>query len=275
MKEELIIPKPGGLSYGSYLKVNPLLNLQEPVAKPEQHDEMLFIIIHQVYELWFKLMLHEAGMAIQQIREDKPLVCNKVLRRIVSITNTLVGQVDVIETMTPIEFNTYRSMLNPASGFQSAQFRIMEFTMGSKNANYMKFYQDDDPLKKDLVAAYENPSLWDEVLAFLDRKGLRIPVELLKRDWKQPYQANDAVTQEIVKVYKSPAEFFDVYQLLESLIDFDERIGIWRYRHVLMVERMIGSLQGTGGSSGVGYLSSTLSKRFFPELWMARNFLMA
>lgn len=273
MDEKLTVPAPGGLSYGSYLKVNPLLALQQPVAKPEQHDEMLFIVIHQVYELWFKLALHEAVAAVTHIKADKPQICNKVLRRIVAVMNVLVGQIDVIETMTPVEFNTFRSLLNPASGFQSAQFRILESTLGCKNRGFLKFYEDADPLKKGLEEALNAPTLWDETLAFLSRQGLRMPEEVLGRDVTRNHEANPGVTSQLLKVYQEPERHFAAYQMLESLMDLDEKVGLWRYRHVLMVERMIGNVMGTGGSSGVKYLSSTLSKRFFPELWQVRDLL--
>lgn len=273
MQEKLTVPQPGGMSYGTYLQVPGLLSLQKPVAMPAQHDEMLFIVIHQVYELWFKQMLHEVEGAIVHLAEGKVLVCNKVIRRLVSIANILVNQVDVIETMTPIEFNTFRNLLNPASGFQSIQFRIMEFRMGCKNPAYLSFHGESDPLKETLTQAFREPGLWDLMLRYLADQGFQFPAAVMQRDYTETYQAVEGVSRELLKVYENPDQHFEIYQLMESLLDFDEKIGVWRYRHVQMVERMIGSRMGTGGSSGVKYLSATLSKRFFPELWQVRNFL--
>ncbi len=270
-RENLIQPTAQSVTYGSYLKVKELLGLQQPLTKPEQHDETLFIVIHQVYELWFKQILHELDAAEAAVRNDQPMLCIRIAKRIGTIQSVLTHQVDVLETMTPVDFNRFREKLNPASGFQSMQFRVLEFRLGAKEAAYMKFHKSDAPATKSLEAAIAAPTIYDHFLALLKRRGFAIPAEVLQRDVTQPYLSNDGVREAILKIYRESERHYDLYSTLESLIDLDEGILLWRYRHVAMVERMIGSRKGTGGSSGVKYLSHTLAKRFFPEIWEARN----
>jgi tryptophan 2,3-dioxygenase len=248
------------LSYGSYLKVDELLALQRPLSRPAHHDEMLFIIIHQVYELWFKQVLHEVDAAMPALdRDDLPAVA-KHFRRIHTIQRLLVQQVDILETMAPQEFNEFRDHLNPASGFQSIQFRELEFACGQRRTEVLKFLELDDAQRARLEARATSASLYDRVKALLARRGFAV-----------------ATAPELVEsyrqIYSNEAAHYDLYRLLEDLIEFDERFTLWRSRHVLMVERMIGQRPGTGGSSGAQYLRGTLERRFFPELWEVRTYL--
>jgi tryptophan 2,3-dioxygenase len=269
--EKLTEPTEQSVTYGSYLKVQELLGLQHPLTVPEQHDETLFIIIHQVYELWFKQILHEVKAAETALQADQPMLFIRIAKRIGTIQAVLTHQVDVLETMTPVDFNRFREKLNPASGFQSMQFRVLEFRLGAKEPAYMKFHKHDPLAVKALEDALAQPTLYDHFLALLARRGFAIPPEVLKRDVKQAYQSNDGVREAILKIYRESERHYDLYSTLEALIDLDEGLLLWRYRHVAMVERMIGNRKGTGGSSGVKYLSHTLQKRFFPEIWEARN----
>ena len=272
-KEELIEPQRHSVTYGSYLKVRELLSLQKPLTVPEQHDEVLFIIIHQVYELWFKQILHETKRAAAAIDADNLMLFNRTAHRIQSIQTILTHQVGILETMTPSDFNTFRDRLNPASGFQSWQFRELEFYLGYKDAAYMKFHRNDPIASAALETALAAPSVYDKFLRLLKRRGFAIPDSVIARNVSENYLANDQVCQEIVKIYKQSDKYYDLYSALEAMIDLDEGVLLWRQRHVAMVERMIGNRRGTGGSSGVSYLSKTLSKRFFPDIWDARNYI--
>ena len=248
------------LSYGSYLQVDELLSLQRPLSSPEHHDEMLFIIIHQVYELWFKQLLHEMGAVMRALDGDELLPVAKHFRRIHTIQRLLEQQIDVLETMTPQEFNAFRDNLNPASGFQSIQFRELEFLCGVRRTETLKYIQTNDAQRARLERRLGEPSLYDKVKAVLRRRGFATGTheELLAA-----YKA----------IYENPQAQYDLYLLLEDLIEFDERFLLWRGRHVRMVERMIGAKKGTGGSLGAAYLASTLEHRFFPELWEVRTML--
>lgn len=270
-REQLIEPTPHAVTYSSYLKVPELLGLQKPLTIPKQHDETLFIIIHQVYELWFKQILHELSAASDALVKDQPMLFIRIAKRIGTIQSVLTHQVDVLETMTPVDFNSFRSKLNPASGFQSMQFRELEFRLGAKESAYLKFHKNDPSATKTLEDAISQPTVYDRFLALLKRRGFAIPAAVLDRDVRQPYQSNDGVREAILKIYRESERYYDLYSTLEALIDLDEGLLLWRYRHVAMVERMIGNRKGTGGSSGVKYLSHTLAKRFFPEIWEARN----
>ncbi|HET6895196.1 MAG TPA: tryptophan 2,3-dioxygenase family protein [Candidatus Baltobacteraceae bacterium] len=248
------------LSYGSYLQIDELLSLQRPLSSPEHHDEMLFIIIHQVYELWFKQLLHEMEAVMRALDGDELLPIAKHFRRIHTIQRLIEQQIDVLETMTPQEFNAFRDNLNPASGFQSIQFRELEFLCGVRRTETLKYIQTNDAQRERLERRLREPSLYDKVKALLRRRGF-----------------STATTEELLASYKSiyddPNAQYDLYLLLEDLIEFDERFLLWRGRHVRMVERMIGNKKGTGGSLGAAYLSKTLEYRFFPELWEVRTML--
>ncbi|MGC2131363.1 MAG: tryptophan 2,3-dioxygenase family protein [Candidatus Aquilonibacter sp.] len=248
------------LSYGSYLKVNELLDLQAPLSRPEHHDEMLFIIIHQVYELWFKQLKHELEATIEALDRDELLRVSKYFRRVHTIQRLLESQVDVLETMTPQEFNAFRDNLNPASGFQSIQFREIEFLCGVRRTETLAHIVMDDAQRARLHALLESPSLYDHVKALLARRGFAS-------------EAGAPLIESLRIIYTNAEANYDLYLLLEDLIEFDERFLLWRGRHVRMVERMIGQRTGTGGSSGAQYLQGTLVHRFFPELWDVRSYL--
>jgi tryptophan 2,3-dioxygenase len=251
------------LTYGSYLKVPELLALQQPMSDPPHHDELLFIEIHQVYELWFKLMLHELDAAVRFLDADDLLKVAKAFRRILAIGRILVQQVDVLETMTPQDFNAFRSGLNPASGFQSAQFREIEFRCGLHgDEKAMRHLALTDDERARLDRRLNEPTLYDALKAYLDRQRFDV-------------STHDALIATFKTIYEHEESHYAIYLLLEDLMDLDESLLLWRSRHVLMVERMIGMKPGTGGSLGVGYLESTLRKRFFPELWQVRTVLGA
>jgi len=249
------------LTYGSYLKVPELLALQQPLSDPPHHDELLFIEIHQVYELWFKLMLHELDAAVVFLDADDLLKVAKAFRRILAIGRILVQQVDVLETMTPQDFNAFRSGLNPASGFQSAQFREIEFLSGLRgDEKAMRHLALTSEERAHLDRRMNDPTLYDALKAHLGRRGFDV-------------SSHDALLATFKTIYEHDESHYALYLLLEDMMDFDESIAQWRSRHILMVERMIGMKPGTGGSLGVGYLETTLKKRFFPELWEVRTVL--
>jgi tryptophan 2,3-dioxygenase len=248
------------LTYGGYLKVRELLELQQRLSAPAQHDETLFIIIHQVYELWFKQLLHEVDAIIGYVRRGEVLVAHRLLRRCVEIQRVLVQQLSVLETMTPMDFLAFRDHLMPASGFQSAQFREMEIVSGLRDPRALGNYEEGSPERERLERRLAASSLADELFALLVRRGLG---------------HEDRVTI-VETVYRDAQQHYDLFLLCESLIEYDEMFQLWRMRHVQMVERVIGGgTRGTGGSSGAGYLRSTIDRRFFPELWDVRNRLGA
>ena len=248
------------LSYGSYLKIDELLDLQQPLSRPPHHDEMLFIVIHQVYELWFKQLLHEVDGTMRALDRDDLLRVAKHFRRIHAIQRLIEQQVDILETMTPQEFNQFRDNLNPASGFQSIQFRELEFACGVRRTELLTLIETDDAARTRLETRLNEPSLYDRAKGLLRRRGFEVDSSA---DLIESYR----------RIYSNEAQYYDLYLLLEDLIEFDERFLLWRGRHVRMVERMIGQKQGTGGSSGARYLEGTLGYRFFPELWEVRTYL--
>lgn len=248
------------LTYGSYLGLDGLLALQRPLSEPAHHDELLFIVIHQVYELWFKQLLHELEAVVAALDDDDLLRVAKLFRRIHTIQRLLEEQVDVLETMTPQEFNAFRDHLNPASGFQSVQFREIEFLCGLGNAQTLEHVVLDDAQRERLERRLDQPSLYDHVKALLARRGFAV-------------DSSEALVESYRTIYQDAENRYDLYLLLEDLIEFDERLLLWRGRHVRMVERMIGQKRGTGGSPGVAYLERTLQYRFFPELWEVRTYL--
>ena len=248
------------LSYGSYLKVDELLALQQPLSQPAHHDEMLFIIIHQVYELWFKQLLHELEAAMRALDNDDLLRVTKHFRRIHTIQRLLEQQVDILETMTPQEFNAFRDNLNPASGFQSIQFREVEFLCGLRRTDVLKYVELGDAQRARLERRASEPSLYDKLKGVLRRRGFAV-------------EPSDALVESFRRIYSGESQDYDLYLLLEELIEFDERLLLWRSRHVRMVERMIGHKRGTGGSPGVDYLQATLAYKLFPELWEVRTLL--
>ncbi len=269
--ESFIEPGPSSVTYGTYLKAHELIGLQHELTLPKEHDEMLFIIIHQVYELWFKQMLHELNHCEAMLKTFKPMGVIRSLKRLESIQKVLIHQVDILETMTPDEFNRFRSNLNPASGFQSFQFREFEFRLGLKNPSYFRFFAHDPVAKQRLEAAFQAPTLYDVFLRAMADQGFAIPREVLERDVTQIHELDPRVTRVLQDIYEQPEKHYQLYVLLEGLIELDELLVLWRYRHMQMVRRMIGDLTGTGGSPGAKYLQTTLSKTIFPELWDVRN----
>ena len=256
------------LTYSRYLQLDGLLSLQQPLSDDPEHDEMLFIITHQVYELWFKQMIHELE-ALQEAFEKNHLSdIFRCLKRVLSILKVLVAQMDILETMSPVSFNSFRARLEAASGFQSAQFRVVEFLLGARNPQVFAHYPDGLAERERLETLLTLPSIWDSFLHFLQDNGYEIPKELQSRDLSQPVPSNDKVQQHLINIYRvNPL----LSQICELLIDFDEGLQEWRYRHIKMVERTIGTKQGTGGSPGAEYLMSTMLKPLFPDLWAIRK----
>ncbi len=256
------------LTYSSYLKVPELLGQQRPLSSPPSHDELLFIIIHQVYELWFKQILHELDTAAEAMDEDRVVEATRLLRRVIEIQRLLVSQVRILETMRPQDFLGFRARLNPASGFQSLQFREIEFALGIKDAKLMTRLDSSGDELAAVQRRLDEPSLSDRFDALLGRRGLAEPPEPEKR---APSRSADWRLAALVKIYEDEETHSDMLSLCERLIEIDECLSLWRAHHVQMVERMIGAKRGTGGSEGVGYLQSTLSKRAFPDLWHVRT----
>ena len=258
------------VTYQSYLKVPELLSLQVPLSDPEEHDELLFIVIHQVYELWFAVVLHELDHATRSFFRGEAAVARAALKRVLTILKVLVAQLDILETMTPWEFLSFRDRLESASGFQSAQFRELEFVLGHKRSSVLEALPEGSDERLRLERRLSEPTLWDGFLGFLAGQGLAVPGELLDRDVSRPTAPSEAVQALLVEVYRSDAEMAG---LCERLVDLDEGLQEWRYRHVKMVERTIGQKRGTGGSSGVDYLRRTLGQPVFPDLWEIRSVL--
>jgi tryptophan 2,3-dioxygenase len=248
------------LSYNKYLKVPELLRLQETLSDPKSHDELLFIIIHQTYELWFKQILHEVDATVEWLNEGRTFRANHSLRAIIGIEKVLVTQIHILETMAQIGFLEFRDKLNPASGFQSMQFRELEFISGQKDERILETFKNDEFAYGRLKGRYTEPSLADAFWALLGRSGFAI-------------DSHEKKVQTIVEILTHPEKYSDFFIMQDLLIEHDENIALWRSHHILMVERMLGMKPGTGGSAGVGYLATTLTKKFFPELWEARTHL--
>ncbi len=256
------------VTYSNYLKLDQVLAAQQPLSEGPEHDELLFIIIHQVYELWFKQVLHELDYLQQKLRANDTPRTLHTLRRILTILKTMVAQIDILETMTPLEFLSFRNRLESASGFQSHQFRELEFVLGHKRRSILVHYPEDMPARRQLEQRYEQPTLWDAFLRYLAANGYPVPSEELARDVTQPVQPSLAIQKTLIEVYRNDPT---LTQVCENMVDFDEGIQEWRYRHIKMVERTIGTKQGTGGSAGVKYLQTTLLKPIFPDLWAIRT----
>ena len=257
------------MTYGEYLHLDELLDAQHPLS-PE-HNEMLFIVQHQTSELWMKLMLHELRAAIPNVAQDHLPPAFKMLARVSKIMEQLVRAWDVLATMTPPEYSALRPYLARSSGFQSYQYRQIEFLLGNKNAAMLKPHTHRPDLLAQVQSAFEAPSLYDESLRLLARQGLTIPPSHLERDWTQPYQADAAVEAAWLTVYRHPEQYWDLYQLGEKLTDLEDAFRLWRFRHVTTVERVIGFKRGTGGTSGVSYLRKMLDVVLFPEIWTLRT----
>ena len=256
-------------SYGEYLGLDQLLSAQRPVSL--EHDEMLFIIIHQASELWMKLCLHELTAARDHIRRDDLGPSFKMLARVSRIQAQLVQSWDVLATMTPAEYSMFRNQLGRASGFQSYQYRMLEFIIGNKNADMIAVYKREPERYETLQRALHSPSIYDESLRLLSRRGFEIPDDHLDRDWSQPYEPSKQVAAAWLAVYHSVDDNWDLYDLAEKLVDLDHKFQLWRFSHMKTVERIIGYKRGTGGTGGVSYLAKALELRFFPELWTIRT----
>lgn len=259
------------MSYGEYLHLDSVLSAQHPLAEPAQHDELLFIIQHQTSELWFKLVLHELRSARDLMRADELGASLKRLARVKHIQSTLTEQWSVLATLTPSEYAQFRSFLATSSGFQSYQYRAVEFLLGNKNADMVPVF-DHDPAAQDMLRQLlHEPSLYDEFIALLGRRGLPVPAELLERDWSQAHTPNPLLEKVIRSVYEDPEQYWDIYESCEELVDLEDNFQFWRFRHLKTVERIIGSARGTGGSSGVPFLRKALELTFFPELYTVRG----
>ncbi len=257
------------MTYGEYLQLDKILSAQRRLSG--HHDEVLFIVIHQVSELWMKLILHEMHSAIEAITNDDLSSAFKKLARVSKTQSQIIQAWDVLSTMTPSEYMEFRDSLGQASGFQSYQYRMIEFALGYKTPHVLKIYEKDPELLVELKKAYEAPGLYDVAIRALNKAGLAIDEEVLNRDVTRTYQENDSVHQAWITVYRHPNQYWDLYELAEKLVDIEDWLQQWRFRHMKTVERIIGFKMGTGGSSGVGYLKKVLDQRFFPELWDIRT----
>ncbi|WP_199192736.1 tryptophan 2,3-dioxygenase [Allosphingosinicella deserti] len=260
-------PKP--MTYGGYLALDGILGAQHPVS--EHHDEMLFVIIHQTKELWLKQILREVALSRELIRSDSLIQVHKSLSRVSRIQAVMTLSWDVLATMTPSDYSSFRAVLGGSSGFQSYQFREFEYRLGLKDGGHLRFQEEGSAPHDALVAALEAPSLWDEANMALGRAGFVLPPEALARDWRGAYVASEGVEAAWAEVYRDTARWWPLYQLAEKLVDIDDALATWRHKHVVTVERIIGAKRGTGGTAGVAYLQSTIGKRAFPELWSLRT----
>ena len=259
----------GDMSYGDYLQLDRILNAQKPLSP--DHNEMLFIVQHQTSELWMKLMLHELGAAVDAVARDQLQPAFKMLARVSKIMEQLVHAWDVLATMTPPEYSAIRPYLGHSSGFQSWQYRCIEFSLGNKNAAMLQPHAHRPDLLATVEAAWRAPGLYDEALRLLARRGIAVPASHLERDWTQPYTPDAAVEQAWLTVYRDPQRHWDLYQLGEELTDLEDAFRLWRFRHLTTVERVIGFKRGTGGTGGVSYLRRMLDTELFPELWALRT----
>jgi tryptophan 2,3-dioxygenase len=258
-----------GGAYGDYLHLDELLAAQQPVT--DVHDELLFIIQHQTSELWIKLLLHELDLAVELVRTDRMKESFKIFARVAHIQRMLFEQWAVLETMTPSEYLQFRDALGKSSGFQSYQYRALEFVLGNKDANMIKPYQHEPRVYAELAARLAAPSLYDEFLRWLARHGYAVPENRITRDFTQPYEKAAEVLAVCRVIYADPERNYEAYDMCEKLVDIEERFQLWRFRHMTTVKRIIGFAQGTGGSSGVGFLKKALELTFFPELWDVRT----
>ena len=261
------------LSYNKYLRVQDLINLQDCLSSPAHHDELLFITVHQAYELWFKQILHEIDAAILLMEEDRVPAATRAVRRVVEIEKLLVNQIHILEGMSPISFLAFRDELNPASGFQSMQFREIEFSSGLKDKSVAREFSSDEFAYERLLMRLANPSLADCFYRVLQRRGLDAPLTPAEADSTQSKKAYELRTRAVLEIVTHFEQRYEEFQLSEALLEHDEYFSLWRSHHIKMVERMVGAKRGTGGSEGIGYLKTTLDKRFFPELWEARTYL--
>jgi tryptophan 2,3-dioxygenase len=261
----------GKLTYGGYLHLDELLSLQQPLSRPVHHDELLFIIQHQTSELWMRLAIHELSAAMADLRADAVDACLKKLARVKQIQRQLFEQWGVLATLTPSEYVKLRPFLQESSGFQSIQYRTIEFLLGNKNAEMLDVFAYDPAAQDRLRAVLEAPSLYEEFLAHLARRGHPVPAAYLERDWTLPHTRDDALVSVFKEIYEDPERFWQDYEMCEELVDVEESFQLWRFRHMKTVQRIIGFKSGTGGSSGVRFLRAALDLTFFPELLDVRT----
>jgi tryptophan 2,3-dioxygenase len=261
----------GRMTYGGYLRLDRLLSAQEPLSKPPHHDELLFIVQHQVSELWLKLLIHELSAAIVHLQRDELGPCQKIFARCKVVLRQLTEMWSVLETLTPAEYMEFREILGPSSGFQSLQYRTVEFLLGNKNAGMLKVFAHDVEGQATLRAALEAPGLYDEVLRHLARHGHAVPPVHVERDWSQPHVSDPALLPVFERIYEDTQRYWEAYHLCEDLVDLETQFQLWRFRHMRTVMRIIGFRRGTGGSSGVGFLKQALELTFFPELFEVRT----
>ncbi|MFA5685234.1 MAG: tryptophan 2,3-dioxygenase family protein [Lysobacteraceae bacterium] len=263
----------GRLTYGGYLKLDVLLSAQQPLSDPPHHDEMLFIIQHQTSELWLKLLVHELGAALRALRRDEVGLVQKILARVKQVQRQLFEQWAVLETLTPAEYAQFRDVLGPSSGFQSLQYRMVEFLLGNKNAAMLKVFDYAPEQQAILREALHEPSLYDEFLRYLARWGHAVPARHLERDWSTPHRRDADLLPVLQAIYDDTRRYWREYELCEDLVDVENQFQLWRFRHMKTVERIIGYKPGTGGSSGVGFLKKALELTFFPELFDVRTLI--
>ena len=269
--DDLHVDLDGRMTYGDYLGLDTLLAAKKPLS--DKHDEHLFITIHQVQELWLNLVAHEIEAAMASIHADHLPPAFKSLARVTRIQEQLINAWDVLSTMTPSDYLSFRGDLGQSSGFQSYQYRLVEFRLGAKDARMLLAHRHKPEVHARLTAALAEPSLYDEALLLLHRRGLPIPREVVKRDFSEPHRFSEQVRDVWLSIYRAPEEHFELYELAEELVDVEDWFQQWRFRHMKTVERIIGHKRGTGGSSGVGFLKGALDRSFFPELWDLRTLL--
>ena len=261
----------GRMTYGSYLALDQLLTAQHPVSEPQHHDEMLFIIQHQTTELWLKQLLHELSSARELLAGDNLREALKRIARVKRIQDVMTQQWSVLATLTPTEYAQFRGALGNSSGFQSVQYRAVEFALGNKNEKMLSVFADHPANFALLTAEWEKPTLYDEFLRFAARRGLPIPSSILQRDVREPYRETPELVPAIREIYQDPSRYWDLYEACEDLVDLEDNFQFWRFRHLKTVARTIGMKVGTGGSSGVGFLQRALDLTFFPELYAVRT----
>ena len=259
------------MTYEGYLQLDQLLSSQKPLSQPVHHDEMLFIIQHQTTELWFKLLLHELRAAIRYVQADDLEPSFKILARVKHIQAQLVSQWGVLETLTPTEYGQFRHVLGPASGFQSPQYRLVEFILGNKDVRMLEVHRQSPAAYEELSAALRAPSLYDEFLRHLARRGLPVPKDVLERDLTGPPPRDPGLVAVFKQIYEDPKHSWDAYEMCEKLVDVDEQFALWRFRHMKVVQRIIGHKRGTGGTAGFDYLKHLIDLTFFPDLWDVRT----
>jgi len=261
----------GRMTYEGYLRLDRLLSAQQPLSVPPHHDEMLFIVQHHVSELWLKLLIHELTAAVEHLRRDEVWQFGKVTARCKQVLRQLTEQWSVLETLTPSEYMEFRDILGPSSGFQSLQYRVVEFLMGNKNASMLKVFKYDEMAHARLQQVLDAPSLYDEFLRYLARWGHAIPEHHLHRDWSQAHRSDPGLLPVFERIYEDTGNYWREYSLCETLVDIETQFQMWRFRHMRTVMRIIGFKRGTGGSSGVGFLKQALDLTFFPELFEVRT----